>query len=105
MKPKSECIKERAAEIVKNRIAMQEISNTPVDPMIEVFFTVELKRRGFMKWLQDRGWIKKHSEDLQIFSNRRYNDWDYISSVEGKKTILSLYNIKISSYPTIKTKK
>ena len=104
MKSKSECIKERAAEIVKNRIVMQEINSTPVDPMIEVCFTAQLKRKGLMKWFEDRGWIKPYTEDFQIFS-KKVSCWNYISSLQGDKSILSLYNIKISSYPTIKTTK
>jgi len=82
----------------------QVIENHKPDPMTEVTFTATLKRYGFMKWLEDKGFVKPRTQGFQIFINRMGNP-TYVSSVQPKnKDVCTLHHIKISAYPSIQNK-
>ena len=61
----------------------------------EVCFNIKLKRKGFMKWLEDKKFIKPKTEGFALL----VRDWDdviVISSAEPHGDIISITSTKVN---------
>ena len=61
----------------------------------EVCFNIKLKRKGFMKWLEDKKFIKPKTEGFALL----VKDWDdviVISSAEPHGDIISITSAKVN---------
>ena len=58
---------------MKSKIAERIMAIPEEAKGLKVEFTVTLKRHGFMKWLEDSGFILPHRERVLIFYNKMGN--------------------------------
>ena len=87
-----------------NKEQQQQVSTEPSNVLytllgagyssFEVCFTAKLRRKGIMKWLENKGVIKERTEGFAVMV-RDINDIDYISSVE-KEDVCILKNFKVN---------
>ena len=87
-----------------NKEQKQQVSTEPSNVLytllgagyssFEVCFTAKLRRKGIMKWLENKGVIKERTEGFAVMV-RDINDIDYISSVE-KEDVCILKNFKVN---------
>ena len=83
---------------MENISTKQNFANTLLDvgySSCEVCFNVKLKRKGIMKWLEDKKFIKAKTEGFALMI-RDYDDVVIFSSNLPNESIVSITSTKIN---------
>ena len=81
-----------------NRITEGNFANTLLGAgysSCEVCFNIKLKRKGIMKWLEDKKFIKPKTEGFALMV-RDWNRVDVLGSVEPHKGIIEITSTKVN---------
>ena len=70
---------------MKSKVAERIMAQIEPNTALQVEFTVTIKRHGFMKWLQDSGFILPHRERVLI-SYDKMNNPTAVQTTSRKKS-------------------
>jgi len=83
---------------MKNKNIDDNFANTLLDAgysSCEICFNVKLKRKGIMKWLEDKNLIKPKTEGFALMI-RDFDTVDVLSSPEPHRGVVSITSTKVN---------